>query len=222
MNVLKDPQEACMSRNTSRGWVLVLAVAMALAIVSWVSKVPTEAQVAGDADGWLTLRLTIRKLANSGTIWAGLGITCGWLVRRPLPAAAAGIFGSLFSLTAHYALGQVFGTFDATIWAEKRSWFVAALVFGAPLGLVGAMARRTDAVGLGARLVIPLGAILEPIVLGMLTVSNEWPDPVRISSIASGLILLVLGLVGGAQALRSHGKQSHPPVGSSGPRALHR
>lgn len=188
-------------RMNKRSWLLVIAAALGLALVSWVSKVPTETQIAGDADGWLAVRLTVRKITNSGTAWAGLGIACGWLVRRPLQAAAAGILGSVFSLLAHYAIGQFFGTFDATIWAEKSYWFIAALIFGAPLGLMGAMMRRMDIWGMVSRITIPVGAVLEPFVLGMFTIPPEFAGPVRYSGLACGIILVTVGLVGGLWVL---------------------
>lgn len=185
-----------------RGWLLVVASALALAVFSWVTNITTDSQIAGEADDFLTLRYTFSKLANSGTAWAGLMILCGWLVRRPFPAVIAAIFGSLLSLAAHYAVGRTTGMFDATVWTENRDWFVVALLFGAPLGLVGAAARRTDMWGWCARLVVPLGAMLEPFVMGMFTPSPLRTGPDRLAEMASGVILIVLGAAGGAVIVR--------------------
>lgn len=189
--------------STHRGWYLVIAASLGLAVVSWATNITTTAQISGEADGFLTLRYTLSKLANSGTAWAGLGIACGWFVRRPWQAAAAGIAGSLLSLFAHYAMGRTSGMFDATVWAENSHWFAAALIFGGPLALVGAGARRSDMWGLVARLAIPVGAVLEPFVVDIFTMSpmRTWPD--RFATITCGVILIVGGLVSGAAIIRS-------------------
>lgn len=184
--------------SARRGWALVIVAALGLALASWATNITSEAQLAGEADGFLTVRFTLSKLANAGTVWAGLGILCGWLVRRPLQAAAAGIAGSLFSLIAHYSLGLASGMFDATVWSENGYWFAAALIVGGPLGLVGAAARRSDLLGLAARLVVPLGAVLEPFMVNMLNVPRLFPQPERFSRVACGVTLLVAGFVSGA------------------------
>ncbi|MDO5737576.1 MAG: DUF6518 family protein [Propionibacteriaceae bacterium] len=184
-----------------RGWYMVIAAALGLAIVSWVTNITTEAQLAGQADGFLGVRSTFSKLANSGTAWAGLGIACGWLVRRPLPAAAAGIVGSLLSLVAHYVFGRLSGMFTANIWAENLEWFVAAIIFGGPLGLIGALARRPGAWGLAARLVVPLGAVLEPFVVGMFALHPMMSAPQHLSSMATAITLIIGGVAMGAAVL---------------------
>lgn len=181
-----------------RGWYLVVAAALGLALVSWFTNITTMAQISGEADGFLTVRYIFSKLANSGTAWAGLGIVCGWFVRRPLQAAAAGILGSLLSLVAHYAVGRASGMFTASIWVENTEWFLAAIIFGGPLGLIGALARRPDAWGLAARLVVPVGAVLEPFVIGMFSLHPLESAPHRISSTITGFVLLLGGAVMGA------------------------
>ncbi len=180
-----------------RGWFLVGTAALALAVVSWVTNVTTMAQISGEANEFLTFRNTLSKLANSGTAWAGLAILCGWSVRRPISAAMAGVAGSWLALAAHYAIGRISGMFAADIWTENVEWFMAAVLFGGPLGLVGAAARRGDVWGFIARLVVPVGAVLEPFVIGMFTSSpmRSWPD--RFASVVCGIILIAGGVVCG-------------------------
>ena len=200
-----------------RQWGLVVVAAVALALLSWLTNITSTAQMSGKADGFLAFRFTISMLANSGTAWAGLAILCGWLVRRPLQAAIAGVVGSLLSLTVHYSLGRLSGMFDPDIWAENSDWFVLGLVACGPLGLIGAAARRIDVWGLVARLVVPVGAVLEPLILGMFTpiAMMNWPD--RFSSIACGILLTVIGVASsvvvltGERRRRRNRRDAHVP-----------
>ncbi|NLJ55268.1 MAG: hypothetical protein GX344_14235, partial [Intrasporangiaceae bacterium] len=54
------------------GWVRALAVAAAIGIIALVSNITSVAQLSGEADTWLTIRFTMSRLVNSGTVWAGL------------------------------------------------------------------------------------------------------------------------------------------------------
>ena len=192
-----------MSHGVARkGWGLVVAAAVVVALVSLASNVTSVSQLSAEADTLLAVRSTISKLVNSGAVWAGLPILCGWFVRRPLQAFAAGIAAGLIALGVHYGVGLLFGMFDATVWASNQWWFLLALVTGGPLGLLGAAARNTGPAGLLARLVAPAGAVLEPFWLNMFDVPTFLPWPSRVSSVAAGLILVVAGLVGGAILIR--------------------
>ncbi|CCQ14964.1 putative uncharacterized protein [Rhodococcus sp. AW25M09] len=179
-----------------------------MALVSLASNITSESQLSAEADTLLAVRWTFSKLVNSGAVWAGLPILSGWLVRRPLQAFAAGIVASLMALFVHYGVGRLFGMFDDTVWAGNQVWFVLALVAGGPLGLVGAMARSGGPSGLLARLVVPVGAVLEPFYRRMFSVPTILPWPDRVASVAAGLILVVAGLVGGAVLIRHRRTQS--------------
>ena len=165
---------------TQRGWWLALAATVALALLSLASNVTTSAQLAGDADGLLTARWTVSKLLDAGAAWAALPVLAGWLVRRPGPAAATGVAAAVGALVVHHAVGTALGVFGPGIWTSNLSWFVVAAVTAGPLGLVGALARRRGTVGLLARLVVPVGALLEPVVTGSLTPSR-FPTASRTS-----------------------------------------
>ncbi|WP_051047883.1 hypothetical protein [Rhodococcus sp. AW25M09] len=191
-----------------RGWGLVVLAAVVVALVSLASNITSESQLSAEADTLLAVRWTFSKLVNSGAVWAGLPILSGWLVRRPLQAFAAGIVASLMALFVHYGVGRLFGMFDDTVWAGNQVWFVLALVAGGPLGLVGAMARSGGPSGLLARLVVPVGAVLEPFYRRMFSVPTILPWPDRVASVAAGLILVVAGLVGGAVLIRHRRTQS--------------
>ena len=187
-----------------RGWWLVLAASVALALVSLASNITTMAQISAEANTLLAIRSTISKLVNSGAVWGGLPILSGWLVRRPVHAAAAGIAACLVALVVHYGVGRLLGLFDPTVWTENRHWIALAAVVGGPLGLIGAAARRGDRWGLLARLVVPVGAFLEPFYVGMFAMPAIMPWPSRVSSIVCGVVLLAAGTSGGAAALLRH------------------
>ena len=198
-----------------RGWLLALVAAAALAVVSLASNVTTVSQLSGEANTLLAVRSTISKVVNAGAVWAGLPILSGWLVRRPLQTAAAGMVCGLTSLVVHYGLGQLFGVFGSDIWVSNAFWFLAAVVLGGPLGLVGAIARRSDWWGLLGRLTVPVGAVLQPFVLGMFTTPAFLPWPDRLSSTVSGVVLLTAGVLSGVKILarptRRHRRTNEVP-----------
>ena len=184
-----------------RGWWLVLTASVALALVSVASNVTSVAQLSGEADTLLAVRSTVSKLVNSGAVWGGLPVLSGWLVRRRRHAAAAGTVACLLALVMHYGVGLLLGLFDSGVWAQNWFWVVLAVVVGGPLGLVGAAARRADRWGLLARLAVPVGAVLEPFSVGMFTMPAIVPGPGRVSSVISGVVLLVAGTAAGAAVL---------------------
>lgn len=184
------------------GWARLLLVAVGVGILALLSNITSIAQLSGQADTWLTVRFTLSKLVNSGTVWAGLLVLGGWFVPRLRWAWLAGTLAGLVALVVHYGLGLAFGMFESTVWGENRAWFVASVLFGPLLGTVGAIARRTDVSGLLARLVVPVGAVVEPLLLGMLTPLALLPAPDRISSMVAGGMLLVVGTVGAAIVVR--------------------
>lgn len=197
---------------TRRGWGLVLAASVALALVSLASNVTTLSQLSGGADTALAVRSTLSKVVNSGAVWGGLPILAGWLARRPGQAVAAGIGACLVALFVHYGVGRLFGLFDSTVWTENQFWFGIAVLVGGPLGLVGAVARRKDQWGLLARLVVPVAAIVEPFFLGMFSTPAILPWANRVSSMVSAVVLIAAGTAGAAAILVRHGKRQSAPV----------
>lgn len=191
-----------------RGWWLMFAASVTLALVSVTSNITTMAQLSAQADTLLAVRSTVSKLVNAGTVWAGLPVLAGWLIGRRVQAAAAGVAACLIALVVHYSVGQVLGQFDSAAWAENWFWVVLAVVVGGPLGLIGAAARRIDRWGLLARLVVPVGAVLEPFSVGMFTMPSILPWPTRVSSMVSGGVLLIAGTATGAAVLLRRGRRT--------------
>ncbi|GAA3606977.1 hypothetical protein GCM10022199_08440 [Marihabitans asiaticum] len=201
--------------GSARGWAVLAAVVLALAVVSLLTNATTAEQLSGRADGVLTLRWTLSRIVNAGTVWAGLAVLAGWLVARPLGALVAGPISGVASLAAHYGIGQLTGLMPAGSASDNLSWFVAALLTGPPLGLVGWLARRDDLLGLLARLVVPLGAVLEPILLGWFAPHALATQPDRISGWVAGGVLVLAGLVGGAVVLRRRQRVASRTFGSA-------
>lgn len=103
-----------------------------------------------------------------------------------------------------------FGRLDCNL-----HWLVAAMVLGGPLGLVGAVTRRLDPWGATARLIVPIGAVLEPFVHGWFTTPAILPWPNRVADLVSGLTLLTVGaagclhvLVAGRRRQATHGQRA--------------
>lgn len=212
-NLAMDESEAetkLAGASSPRAWVAVIGVAFALAMISLASNITTWAQLSGEANVAQVVRFTVSKLVNTGTLWAALGVWSGWLVRRPIAAATAGAVALISALVLHYGVGLalgrlgVLGMFDSSVWADNAYWFGLALVIGAPLGLIGAAARRADAWGALARLVVPAGAVVEPFLVGIFTQPSALPWPDLVSSVLCGAILVAAGIAGIAWAIRSN------------------
>lgn len=183
--------------GSPRAWGWAALAALALAVLSLLSNITTTAQLEGRADGLLTVRLTLSVLANAGIVWGGLMVLAGWLVAPPLRAAlVAGPAAGVLGLAAHYGLGGLTGLMPWESFRDNVPWFVVAAVLGVPLGAVGALARRTDVLGLVARMVVPLGAILEPVVRGWWVPDAGLGAPtVHALQISTGVLVLA-GLAG--------------------------
>ncbi|MDO5500059.1 MAG: hypothetical protein Q4F67_10325 [Propionibacteriaceae bacterium] len=203
----------------------MIVLAAFIGVVSLISNITSIAQLSGQADAFLAVRFTVSKIVNSGAVWAGMLVLAGWLVRRPVHAALAGLVAGMVALVVHYGLGQVlglneFGSAGWEIWAANRQWFLAALIFGPPLGLVGSVARRANRWGLVARLVVPVAAGVEPFLLGMFTQPDFLPAPTLISSNVTGVVLVIGGLVGAVLVIRGYrrARSTKPePVPVAGP-----
>ncbi len=169
-------------------WRCIVIACVALALLSMVSNIVTMTELDGGLVAWSCVRKTFSKLLNSGVVWAGLPVYAGWLMRRPWMAALVGLAVAEAALALHYASGQLVGLYDAGIWPENRSWFIFALVTCPVLGLVGYPARGRGWVALLARLVVPVGAVLEAL-------DYVWFFPPPIEPVGDRVGTLVCALV---------------------------
>ncbi|MDO5668989.1 MAG: hypothetical protein Q4G50_03190 [Corynebacterium sp.] len=171
---------------------VVLGVAAALAVVSALVDFTTLAELSGQADTWASIRKTLARTINSGSVWAGLGILAGISAGsgRWLRGGAFGAGVLLFTTALHYAVGIAVGIVPPDGWASNAHWFVAAAVFGIPLGLIGVAAHAHRA----ARLILPLGMFAEPWVTRRFF-GFYGTLPEHVSEIASGIILTLSGVI---------------------------
>lgn len=203
---------------TRRGWFWALGAVLGLALVSLASNITTDSQLAGEANMWLAIRFTISKVANAGTLWAGLAVAVGWFLRGRMPAVVGGILAGVLVLAVHYGLGVLSGMFDSSIWAHNWHWFVAAVITGGPLGLVGAIARQGGMWGVLARLLVPAAAVVEPFARGLFTTPAFLPWPGRVSDTVSGMILLAGG-VAGVMVIVVTARKSNQPANEKRPQS---
>lgn len=200
----------------------VLLLAAAVGLIALVSNITTEAQLSGQADTLLTVRLTLSRLVNSGTVWAGQLVLAGWLVARPGQSALAGLLAGEASLAIHYGVGELAGIYEHAIWAANLNWFLIALFAGPVLGLVGAIARRPTRAGLVARVLVPVAALIEPFFTGLLGPGGRFRNPDETASTLAGLALLTAGVVAitvlarrVSTAYRTRTEVSGPPASPS-------
>ena len=115
----------------------------------------------------------VATLLDSGWAWAGFAVAVGWLVARGggrtllAQAALAGAVALLAATAAYSVVDTIRGGGPLSSWYESEPivWWFASVVFGAPLGAVGACIPRPGVIGLVARLTVPVGAAVQMIVL---------------------------------------------------------
>lgn len=193
------------ARLKARPLLTCAALVVCIAVASLLSNITTETQLSGQAETITYLRKVMSKFLNSGTLWAALGFYAGWLwsgsKARPAPVwlpAVAAVAASLGALAGHYALGNLLGIMEASIWIENYHWFIAAVIISGPLGWLGARSAQDDRAGKLLRYLVPAGAVAEPLVTGMFWYPSGFSFPVSevASSYTVGLLLMLLGVLG--------------------------
>ena len=185
---------------------VVLGIAAVFAVVTALVDHTTLAELSGQADTWASARKTIARTLNSGSVWAGLGILAGYSAgaRRWLRGAALGAGILLLTTALHYAVGIAAGSVPPDGFVANAPWFVVAVVFGIPLGLIGVAAH----VSLIARLILPLGMIAEPWVTTRFC-GFYGTVPEQVSEIASGVILTLSGVILAVVVMRRGYRRHH-------------
>lgn len=176
-------------------WRTVLLGSAALGLVGLATTVATRAQVLDHNQFLYILSQTLRLLTNSGTAWAGIVVWAGWVLRRPAAAAMGGIVAGETALLVHYVVGVTTGLFTAQIFSENLNWFAASLITGAPLGLIGVIARQGNWLGLMARLFVPIGAVLEPVVRHRVPPPPNLPWQEAVVHWSAGVCLILIGSI---------------------------
>ena len=118
--------------------------------------------------GWRWAAEVASKLLDAGWAWAGLAVAMGWMAGAGARGAVAGVLALLAATTAYFGMdsllleGSPEGTF-ADYWYEMRFWWLASVVLGPALGVVGASIGRPGVIGLLAGLTVPVGATVQMI-----------------------------------------------------------
>ncbi|MFC7491517.1 MULTISPECIES: hypothetical protein [unclassified Knoellia] len=182
-------------------WVALAVVA--LGVGSLVVNITSDAQLSGDQQVLFGIRRTFSLLLNAGTVWAGISVLAGAVMRHLRPAAVAGLLAGSGALVVHYGVGVITGLMPVGSFSSNAMWFLAAAMSGAPLGLVGAVARSRTRWGIAARLVVPLGAVIEPWFAGWWLSPDVDSLAVRASSLVAAGTLTVVGLAAIVYAVRA-------------------
>lgn len=198
-----------MGEQARRALWVALAVVL-LGVASLIVNIATIEQLSGEQQHFFAVRRTFSLVLNAGTVWAGISVLAGAVMQRRVPAAIAGLVAGSGALVVHYGLGELTGLMPDGSFTSNGMWFVAATVTGAPLGLIGALARSRTQWGIAARLVVPLGAVIEPWFAGWWHASAEDTWAVSASDRAAAFTLTLLGLLGMWLAVRAAAKQPRP------------
>ncbi|WP_214102847.1 hypothetical protein [Acrocarpospora catenulata] len=168
------------SRVTRAVGILVAALAVGAGFGAATSLVNALSHSYADLEsrayttsGWSIAEI-ISVLLDSGWAWAGLAVAVGWLVTRTeenrpaglLRGAAAGALALLAATAAYSVVDTIRNGMDFPWYqSEPLVWWFASVIFGAPLGAIGACVKRPGVIGLLARLTVPIGATVQMILL---------------------------------------------------------
>lgn len=168
-----------------------------------------QAHSEDSAATWTAIYVSL--ILDSGWAWAALAFVLGWLCgprARPWRAACVGAVGLIAATVAYYSTDLLFGidTYLPTV----GYWAVRAVVFGLPLGLAGAVARRPGWLGLLAALTIPVGAAMNMVVFPL---RSGLPGESSAAGWAQGTVWAVAGAGAAAVVLRFvRARQSRPTL----------
>jgi hypothetical protein len=124
-------------------------------------------------------------------------VLVGWLVSRHARSAPAVLRGALTgglalvcATTAYYSLDLLF---DGGAWwgMATRYWLIGSVLFGPPLGAVGALTWRTGPIAIVAALLIPAGAALQVLLLPP-PPDSRMAEPVQLSIWIAAAVSTVL------------------------------
>lgn len=165
-----------------RGLRVVVAVLIGVALGVFDAAVLAHAGATGSGT-WRAASI----VSNFALIWAGVAVLAGWIVARWALSALAGLLALLGAVLAYYAYGVQYAS---RTWEEVQAatvfWSVVALVGGPLLGLVGAACHRPGALGVLARLVLPLGLVAQ------VAWRLRWGLPTGDRANAAALVALLL------------------------------
>jgi hypothetical protein len=159
---------------------------------------------AGDATGRATRPVTAETGGAPRPVMAETGSAPRPIVGaetgsgpRPIVGAVAAFVALSIATIAFYAVEGLFADNGDGWWGQTQFWLVRALVLGMPLGAVGVLAWRGGIAGALATLVVPVGALLNLIVLP-LPGESRMAGPVTVTiwtAAIAGVVLIAVRLV---------------------------
>jgi hypothetical protein len=146
---------------------------------------------------WVTKVAEVGSLLlDVGWAWAAVAVAAGWLAGAIVRAAAAGAVSLMAATAAYYFMDSLLREESlAGHVGETRYWWLGSLTLGPFLGAVGASLVRSGAIGLLARLLVPVGALVQTIFLRPGLASSSRPAAVWALVIVSAAAVASISLV---------------------------
>lgn len=165
------------------------------------------------------------RVLNAASVWASLGLLAGWLARVPARGALAGPLALSAGLVGYYLPYQVRAAVeDAPVssswWALVALWLAVAVLAGPLLGVVGALMRRPDLLGLLACAALPVGVVFDFVVRVGFAWSRFALEPVLTGAELAAMLLAGLLAVLAARARRGTRRARGTGGGARGPRSV--
>ncbi|MDP9869329.1 MULTISPECIES: hypothetical protein [Streptosporangium] len=181
-------------RSGSKPLLSVLAVGAVFGAAT--SLVNAVAQLSVDLEsreattgGWSVMEI-VSVLLDSGWAWAGSAVLAGLLATRAeqggleartlARGAVAGALALLAATAAYYAVDTVVhGVSLGSYGYDTVYWWAASILLGPILGAIGACARRPGAIGVLAKVTVPVGAAVQMFVMPpgrneVITTVGQW------------------------------------------------
>jgi len=184
--------------------VIVLAGAAFGALASTVNRAPGLAvlsKILGVGWSWAALAILVGAVANRRRTLAVIAVLVAAVAGYYLSDLAAGTYNTI-DLGDPRVVADPVNADEVVLWPGALQdfvfWAAFAVLVSWPLARIGAAARRDDAWGLAARLVVPLGAAAEMLTLklpGELAVQPNWDTVAVYIAVAGGGIVSALVLV---------------------------
>ncbi|MEU9851232.1 hypothetical protein [Streptomyces sp. NPDC047985] len=115
---------------------------------------------------WAGTAKVLSLLVGLGWAWAALAVVMGWLAKTWTRGAVAGALALVAATAAYYPMDALVRDEPlALYWPELLTWWLASVLFGPVLGVVGAAIERPGVTGLLAGLTVPVGGAAQMIVL---------------------------------------------------------
>lgn len=172
-----------MNDNPRPGWKSLVGVLAAGAVFGAATSLANAvAHLSMDLEsreattsGWSIIEI-VSVLLDSGWAWAGLAVLAGFLATRAKQSglgartlargAVAGVVTLLAATAAYYAVDTVVHDVPPGSYGHDTVyWWAASVLLGPILGATGSCARRPGAIGVLAKVTVPVGAAVQMVAM---------------------------------------------------------